>query len=270
MISSLWNNFKYTAPIDCLIDKSIRVYDIRKANISVLTELGVLTIDQYNELYNAEKINREIFIGKLQGSNPEISKILSNGILEAKRLFFEANQIEDKDILEINNDAVYIIGDKPIKVQQVTPFIYFNLAEQYSSFYSVKKIRYFYYGNIITRQEYLVAKGIGSSSYLHERFMLDFLKELFYIAQFEGIPDAIRLLSSFYNRYVNKELDIGYYRTLNSESLLMYVNFDSYARYATDNEYDPRMKRLIDISYNEKILREFNKLLSNKYFERNR
>ena len=270
MASSLWNNFKYTAPIDCLIDVPIRVYDIRKANISILTELGYLTKDQYAELYNAQKLDRDIFIGRFQGNNPEASKALADGILEAKRLFFEMNNIEDRDILEINNDAVYIIGNKPIRIQQVSSLIYFNLAEEYTSFYSVKKIRYFYYANRITRTEYLRAKGIGSSSHLHENFMFDFLKELFFTAQFEGVVNAINLLNIFYNKYINRELDLGYYRTLNASSIIMISNFDQYATYGTDNIYDARLKRVMDISYNERVLREFNKLLSNKYFKGNR
>ena len=124
-MSSLWNSYNFISPIRCLIGTPIRVFDIRKANISILREKGVITQSDYDSLFQAEKIDREIFIGKFLGNNPEASKILSNGIIEAKKLFFEMNGLEDNEILEINNDAVYLIGYKSIPVRQVSSYVYF-------------------------------------------------------------------------------------------------------------------------------------------------
>ena len=269
MSCTTWNNFKYRAPIDCLIDTPIRVFDIRAANISVLREKEIINPELYNQLRVAAKIEREVYVGKLQGSDPAISKALAQGIIEAKQKFFVENGLDDSEILEVDNDAVYVIGNIPIRLQQVSPFVYFKKAEEYTSFYRVKKIEYFYYANLQSRMEYLNPKGLGSRGIqLHSPFMLDFLKELFMTAQFNGIETALQLLSTFYGNYCSKGLDVGFYRNLNTDSMYSVGNFDKYASYFINTNVDPRMKKVLDISYNEKILREFNRLLSNKFYNR--
>ena len=132
MSCTLWNNVRYKSFIDCLIDTPITVYDIRAANISVLFDKGLLSPEVYSNLRTTAKIEREIYIGKLQGANPYISETLKEGIIEAKQKFFTANGLTDNDILEIDNDAVYIIGSKQIPVQTVSPHVYFKKAEQYT------------------------------------------------------------------------------------------------------------------------------------------
>ena len=205
--------------------------------------------------------------GKLQGRNPYISEKLKEGIIEAKQKFFSMNGLDDNEILEIDNDAVYIIGNRPIVSQYVSEHVYFKKAEQYTSFYRVRNIEYFYYANIISGVEYLNPKGLGSKAIaLHEPFMLDFLKELFYRAQFEGLQSALQVLASFYQSYCSRVLQLGYYRNLNPDSKYSIANFDQYATYAIDND-DPRLRKIIDISYNEKILRDFNMLISDRYLK---
>lgn len=269
MPSLLWDKFHYIANVDCFTDIPIRSYDIRKANISVLREANCITEEQYNYLFNANKMEREIYIGKLIGSKTELSAILANGIKQAKKLFFEANGIEDSDILEINNDAVYVIGYKTVPVQQVSQYVYFKLEEEYTAFYRVKNISYYYGYNTVTRKEVLRAKGLGeTATTLHERYMLDFLKELFKTAQMSGYEQAIRLLCIFYRNYVNKLLPIEFYRELNPQSMF---RIDIYSKagaaYYCDIT-DPSYRPYIDINYNEMILREFNKLLSYLYMKK--
>lgn len=264
-VSNLWNNYRYRAPIEIIVDSVIRVYDIRKANISVLREVGILDQETYKYLYQAEKIDREIYIGKLLGANPGYSEILSKGIIEAKRRFFELNQIQDAEVLEVDNDAVYILGTKPIK-QQVSKYVFFNLGEVYTSFYAVNHLRYFYYANRISNQEYLKVKGLGSAAPLHEPYMLDFLKALFQTAQFEGSDKAIELLMAFYNQYISRTLDMGFYRMLDSQSSYRFCKIDMIAPMYT-NITNPRYKNIIDISFNEQVLRKFNQLLSSRYFK---
>ena len=101
---------------------------------------------------------------------------------------------------------------------------------------------------------------------LHRHYMLEFLNELFYTAQIEGVESAIRLLSVVYNDYINMKLDVNYYRELNSASRFrLKPEFSMckavYMDFAT--EWD---KRYIDIQFNEKLLRELNRMLASIYF----
>lgn len=262
----LWDKHHYRAAINCLTDTSIRSYDIRKANISVLREGNQISEEEYQWLYNADRMTRQVYIGKLIGSKPELSAFLANGIKSAKQKFFEMNNLEDGEVLEIDNDAIYVIGQRPIRFQQVSPYVFFKLEEEYTAYYRVERISYFYSYNHITRTEKLRAKGLGESgTALHDPYMLDFLKELFKTAQLSGYGKAIQLLSIFYRNYISRSLPIEYYRELNSQS--MYSIIVNGTKYTTDITM-PNYIGLVDISYNEKVLREFNKMLSALYLKK--
>ena len=65
---------------------------------------------------------RQTFVGKLQRDNQSIVRILKDGIIEAKKMFFEANYIDDKDVLSIKNDAdnkVYSLFENEVKIIKI-------------------------------------------------------------------------------------------------------------------------------------------------------
>lgn len=267
MPGSLWSKFRYTSPLECIIDTNIRVFDITAANISILTDSGNLEPDVYGRLCHVDKMDREILIGKLIGDHPEIGEVLRNGILEAKKIFFAMNSIEDDEVLEIDNDSVTIIGTRPIDHLKIFNHTFFREDAVFSSYYRIKSTKYLYYCNRVNRFESLKVKGISNQALaFHALYMIDFLKELFFTAQFDGIQKALYLLSSFYNSYISKGLPIEYYRTLDSRSVFELQNFDRYGRFSMLNVPMPNQRRLIDISYNEKILRELSRMLSSQYF----
>lgn len=267
MPGSLWSKFRYTSPLECILDGRIRVYDITAANISILIDSGNLDPDTYNRLKAGNKMDREVFIGKLIGSKPEIGEVLKQGILEAKKVFFAMNSIEDDEVLEIDNDSVTILGDRPINHLKIFNHTSFREDATFSSYYRVRNSKYLYYCNRVAGIESLKVKGISDGAIqLHARYMLDFLKELFFTAQFDGIQKALYLLSSFYNSYINSSLPIEYYRTLDSRSVFEIQNFDRYGTYSLMNPPMFNQRKLLDISYNEKVLREFSRILSSQYF----
>ena len=264
-MQTLWNKFRHKAPIRCLIDTQIREYDITKANISVFRDLNLIDESMYQELLHSEKLAREITIGNLIANNPQLSSALSEGIKQAKKKFFELNEIQDEEILEIDNDAVFIIGGRTIRHQQISPRIFFRLDQAYTSFYEVCNIRYYYFLDRIQKIEILTPKGLGSKGTdLHSRYMLDFLKELFYTAQIDGVMAAIQLLSEFYKNYVSGKLDIEYYRELNSQSHFAIRPFDESYSYSTDS-ITYNLRKYLNTNFNEIVLREFNRLLFYEY-----
>ena len=108
-MNHLWDKDRYSAKIEFIIDNFIREYDITKANISVLRDANVLSEEQYMYFMSAPKMEREVAIGKMQGSNTKITEILKSGIKNAKRVFMESNGIQDSEILYIH------IGTERIK-----------------------------------------------------------------------------------------------------------------------------------------------------------
>ena len=98
-ISNLYGNFRYVAPYEWLINMDIREYDLKQANISVLKQMNILSDNLYNKLKNSEKMNREVYIGKMIRKNPDIVKAIKSGITEARRLFFQSNNLDDMNVL---------------------------------------------------------------------------------------------------------------------------------------------------------------------------
>lgn len=268
MSSTLWQKANYAAKIQYVIDSTIREFDISKANISVLRDANVLTEDQYQYYLKAPRMERQIVIGKLQGSDSRITNILKDGITNAKKVFMQTNSIQDSEILYIRNDAIAIIGPRVINNLAITSRVSFRESARYSSFYRFNAIDMLYFYDPVTNTERLDLKGLGDEGVeLHKKFMLDFLCELFYRAQIDGVQEAISLIQTFHKNYVDMQLPIEYYRELNSQSrykLLPSVSMYSsiYMDYATDYH-----KRYLDISYNEALLRHFNRIFASIYFK---
>lgn len=266
-MNNLWEKPNYKSNIQFLIDIPIREYDISKANINVLRDANILTEDQYQYFLQCPKLEREIAIGKMQGANPEVSLALKNGIANARRVFMEMNSINPSDVLAIRNDAITVIGDRYMKTD-ITDRVKFRLSGDYRSFYRINRMHLFYNFDLITKTEVLDIKGLGDLGVAqHKHFMLEFLSELFYTAQIEGVEMAIKLLATVYEQYINKSLSVEYYRELNETSRYKLSSdmskFSSwYLEHAT--EYH---KKYLDISYNEQIFRELNRIYASIYFK---
>ena len=79
----------------------------------------------------------------------------------------------------------------------------------------------YYYLNRVDQEEKLDIKGISDEKIAkyHSNYMVDFLLYLFEVLSNQGVKDAILVLKGFYDNYINYNLDIGYYRELNSMSI---------------------------------------------------
>lgn len=267
-MSRIWEKVNYRSGIQFLIDYPIREYDITKANISVLRDTEVISEEQYQYFLQCPKLEREIAIGKMKGVNPSISSIEKEAISNARRIFIELNQIQDSEILEIRNDSICVIGNRPITNLQITSRVFFREDGRYTSYYHLGDLHLFYYANMIENAELLKIKGIGDLAYsLHHDYMIDLLKELFYTAQFEGVREAIPLLSTVYSNYNNLDMDINYYREFNSQSKFRLKDMSGFDTFYMDYA-QPFHKPLIDISYNSNILRQLNSMFASVYFGR--
>lgn len=267
MSNILWQKTNYSARIEYIIDSTIREFDISKANISILRDANVLSEEEYQYLLFAPRMERQIYIGKLQGSNTDITNILKSGIANAKRIFMESNNIQDSEILYIRNDAIAIIGNRYISNLAITNRVSFRESARYSSFYKFNAIDMLYYYDPVTHAESFDVKGLGeSATNIHKPYMIDFICELFYRAQMEGVQQAIPILQSFHYKYVRKELEIGYYREFNPQSnYKLDSRMAMYSSLYIDHAIEYH-KKFLDISYNDSLLRHFARIYSSIYF----
>lgn len=267
IMNNLWRKSSYKTPVHFLIDSNIREFDISKANINVLRDAGVLSEEQYQYFLKANSNERYIAIGKMQGADTKVTEALQNGITNARKIFMELNCIDDSDILAIRNDAITIIGNKPVKYLNVTDRVRFREVARYTSFYHLGFLDLLYLYDSIENIEAMDIKGMSDKAIeLHKPYMFEFLSELFYRAQMEGVKSAIQILSNLYANYVSRSLDIGFYREFNSESRYRLIpGFSTVVSYTLDHATNAD-KPYINIGWNENLLRDLNKMYSTVYF----
>lgn len=268
MNRDLWEKQNYTSTIDFIVGNLIREYDISKANISVLLDQNLITEKQYQYFLALPKQRREYEVGLLQRDNPTIRDGIKTGISEAKRLFLQNNGLDIGDILSIRSDAVYVIGNKNIRTNTVSPHVTFRLANEYTSFYRLNHIEVYYGYFPIKGTEVFDVKGINDETLkLHTDYMIDFMCSIFYCAQEVSIKETIDNLKKFYMDYVSMNLDIGFYRRFDSTSMydIKDITKNQYGRFQA-YFLPPIHKNMVSIEYNEEILRILQKIYSTIYF----
>lgn len=261
-ISTLYNMVNYKAQFPYLFSRYIREYDIQKANISILYSKGLIDRATYERLLISSREDRQIEIGLMIKYDKKISDELKKGIIEAKKMLFEANNLLDSDILCIKNDAVFVI-DKMLKYTDFG-LIKFVLKNEFTSYMSLDngKIECYYFHDRINETELYEVKGLGNSYIYHDEYMSDWIRFIFYEIESGRIESTIGNIYNFYLDYINLYLDIGYYREFNSESLFA-INNSIYKIFSIQNREDLRH---VNIMYNLNIIRTIYQYITNIYF----
>lgn len=263
MISKLYEKVNYVSGLRFIFSNYIREYDLSKANINILYSKGAIDTSMYNRLMVASREERQITIGLLELRNRELINVKADGIIEAKKMLFEANNIEDSDILSIKNDAVFVIN-KVLRYTKFGNYIDFKLKNTFMNFVYLGGIEVYYGYNKISGIENIQTKGLGKKAYLHKDFMIDFI--IYIISEIEvgNIASAVSCYTDFFNDYINGKLDIGYYREFNSESMYSIINSPYKVFHADNDEFTKT--HVINMNYNMNILRELFGYISDQYF----
>lgn len=211
-----------------LFNRNIKEYDMKEAGFSIIREYKLLSNSKINELSKMSKEERNIKIGKLSINDAELKFGLQNGFKEARRMFFEKNGLETNDVISIKKDAIFT--NKSVKYCDFGDYIKFRQKNEYTSYLYMGKTLEFYYN-----PTKLDVKGINDKKILlHENYMLDIIKKFFNKSETRSADIIIDWLRRFVDRYKRKELNIGYYRTLDARSIFeVYTNdnllyFDKY------------------------------------------
>lgn len=268
-MGDLYSKTYYTAPYSYVQSTFIREYDIEKANVNALIMNGIIKEEEYPWWCSIIKNKREVLIGKKAKVNRNIAPIILDTIKEARKRFIDENNIPEEKILEIRNDALYIIDDIPA----CTMFDRMNFVMKniYTSYYQVTKprqLKLYYYLDRINNIETLDVSGIGDETIerYHNEYMMDFLKTLFYSIETEPLQDALTLLKDFYMNYINGSLDIGYYRQFSPSSTYDTIYHTSVGRNQYQFITNPSSIDVIDKNYNLIFIQELYKLVSTIYF----
>ena len=264
--SDLYNQTNYSNGIDYFSGYIIE-YDLSKANINALLSRGIINQELYNNLYNADKRYREVYVGNMIKQNNNIYKEIQAGIKDAKRMFFETNHIQNEEILSIRNDAVFILSERPM--EQSFGNYYFakkNVFTLFFKFYSNKEFYYRFDQN--TQKDIIEIKGISDEKLNdHKDHFLKFMADIAYSVQRSTIEETLNRYNEFYNSYLYKVLDYHFYREFSQiNKYRVTVGNKSYLMYSCNQE----SVNLLDINYNLKILRDLGVIIDKMYFNQKR
>ena len=218
--SSLYRKDNYlNKNISILSGKTIIEYDLKSANTSLCSEYHLLPQSQIDAIAALPRTERDVNIGKLCRKNKEFNEGLKKAFIDIRRRFFEANNIQDEDILCIKKDAIFCLRRCPNN--KFGPCL-FREKNVYSSYLYLPPLEVYYKSSFRPDKRVICVKGISDEVLtLHEDYMLKFLMKIFTYIEGGNRKALYRYFSDFVTGYKHRLLDPGYYREFNQNSKMI-------------------------------------------------
>ena len=259
----IYQKINYLSPIKYLINTYIREYDLSKANINSLLYTKQIDQSMYNKLFNMNKNDREVYIGLMIQKDRSIYHSIQKGIIYAKKLLIESNNLDEYDILSIKNDAVFVIS-KDLKYTSFGLFD-FKVKNIYTVYMKLQDLEIYYYDTLNSNDDIINidVKGIDDDKLsLHINGILDVICEICFRLQRDNIENTLRYISDIYNKYIHRELPKEYYREFDANS--KYMIYSMTHQFVMEDIVD-FMISSIDINRNLLILRDLLYIVSDIY-----
>ena len=186
------------------IKRNIYEYDIYKANISCLLEMGEINQEQYNMLKDIPKDERAKFVAAFEKLEDDTSKGYHLFVEKSLENFKKLNNIEEKNIIEITFDAIWI--DKEVYNLQVTENIRFICKRKATSMLKIGKVEFYFNSNDNT----FFQRGLGKK----ESLWFEIIKEYMRLLEKEDAENLNKFIFDFKEKYTNKKLDKEFYQRL--------------------------------------------------------
>lgn len=230
MASNLFKNTMYLNKNFNFIKGTIREFDMKSAGLNIIKSLKLLPEKTIKELEQMPKMESKIKIGIMQRNNRQLAKDMLKGFEYYRERFIKENNIESKDILSIKKDAIFLIN-KGIQ-KDTFDYVVFDCKNRYTSYYYFNGLEFYF--NSMTRA--IDVKGISDKKLKkHNKYILKFLRNMFYYIELGNSKESIRYLKKFADKYRHKELPVGYYREFNSESAFKFADITLFGGiYTTD------------------------------------
>lgn len=253
-MTSLYRYANYNAPVGYLFDKSIVEYDISKANISILREMGVIEHDTYEHMKFADRTSRQIFIGLLIKEDPTIQEQLNKGLEIAREMFCSSLKLDDTDILHVVKDAIFVV--KPITFHglpdsvQVSDLVTFTCRGRYTNYMKLFPGMYVYHDAGAPVR----VRGMSEEcQMLHKNFFLATIKSILDIRQMVGFSAAYNLVKASYKQLISHKGDVRYMRRFDSNSLYDFKDISNFCKFQADY-LSEGAEMMVDPSFNIGIL----------------
>jgi len=243
MYSDLYVRTNFTnTDIDYIFNSEIREYDLRRAGLSLIKQFNLLPQSKIDSLSMMDKVACNKEIGMLQKDKQFADKLLEC-FAEARRLFFETNEIQTSEIVSIKKDAIFVHRKKCDNT--VFGELNFRVKNQYLGYLRLNRIE-FYYKDPNT---VLDVKGLGPSVYLyHTDYMLDFIKDVISMAIYSPRNVLVKFVTDFIKDYRKRNLMYGYYRQMDGSNF--HVVIDDEVGRMNVLDVDDNEDLTLDITYN--------------------
>lgn len=225
--------------IPYLSNAVIYEYDMNSGGFSILRSKKVFSKEVEEKLLNMDKLKRNIYIGKLMRKDSRISEIVIEGFKEYLTKFCKLNDIEDKDILSIKKDAIFIINKK-CKHLKINDYVSLKEANKYTSYLYVNEIEF--YNNIMKMD----VKGL-SDEIVESNAFIGEIRKIMKLLEKNNEMYLFRHLRKLQKDYLNKDMDKEVYKELNRNNSYVIEMFSSKFHY---NDVDDDLVEKLFIDYN--------------------
>lgn len=274
-MNKLYEQEQYTSETRYVFGSIIYEYDIRQANINILYSYNLISDFEYQWLQLAPKQDRQYYIGKKAQKDivyygkqkSDINRCITEGVLRARQLLLDSNQVLDEQVLRAAKDSVYI--NRPLSLK----FTSFDINN--NSRPIVFTLRNIYDDYIRFSNDLIVmisdnennfnvdVKGIKDDNlHLHQP-MISAISQLASLRSYNKEASLIEF-NNIYQQYISLKAPIDMYREFNSWSAFRYKNKSLLPEIPAPLYLPESFDRsLLDISYNLNILRELYTYLYN-------
>lgn len=203
--------------ISLIRDINIREYDIKSAGLNILHNLKVFTDEEYNNLLNMEKYNRNYLIGKFLQANPKYNTVMMDEFINIRKKFFELNNLEDDDVLSIKKDSIVTLDKECDNL--IFDNYEFISKEEYNIYLQFNKKEFYY--NKYTKE--LNVKGYSKETKeFQKNYYFKLLTNLF--DNIKDKDEIFRILVNFKNDLLFYNLPIEYYKDIDFNLYLLKMN----------------------------------------------
>ncbi|WP_338946868.1 hypothetical protein KST17_02575 [Fusobacterium canifelinum] len=184
--------------------RNIYEYDIYKANISCLLEMGEINQEQYNMLKDIPKDERAKFVAAFEKLEADTSKGYHIFVEKSLEKFKKLNNIKEENIIEIAFDAIWI--DKEVNNLEVTENIRFTCKRKASSILEIGKVKFYFNST----DNSFFQRGLGKK----ESTWFEIIKEYMRLSEIGDTENLNKFISNFKEKYINKKLNKEFYERL--------------------------------------------------------
>jgi hypothetical protein len=197
----------------------ITEYDMTNAGINILRYNNVFSQEDYDRLNSMGKLEKNILVGKFLKNNPQISEALMNEFITIRKELFEANDIEDDDILSIKKDAVFVIN-KRMNNLKLNEFYEFQEKNRYDSYINIDGKEFYH-----KPERVFDVKGFSKTvKEFHKDWLFKKVEEFVYLDGMNEKDYLFKSLIEFKYHFLNRDLPKEYYFDVSTGNYLFNAN----------------------------------------------